>query len=80
MKRLEGSGVGCHMGGHFTEALAYASDITDNRPLCLLPNKTLLSLTDPENQTIEILKLPSLKIIDKIDRSQSDLHNNQNKR
>ena len=28
MKRLEESGVGCHMGGHFTGALAYADDIT----------------------------------------------------
>ena len=28
LKRLEESGVGCHMGGHFTGALAYADDIT----------------------------------------------------
>ena len=27
-KRLEESGVGCHMGGHFTGALAYADNIT----------------------------------------------------
>ena len=27
MIRLEDSGVGCHMGGHFTGALAYADDI-----------------------------------------------------
>ena len=49
----------------------------DNQLLCLFPNKTLLSLTDPENQTIEIMKHPSLKIIDEIDLSQSDLDNNQ---
>ena len=28
LKRLEESGVGCHMGGQFTGALAYADDIT----------------------------------------------------
>ena len=28
MKRLEESGVGWHMGGHFTGALAYVDDIT----------------------------------------------------
>ena len=28
LKRLEESGVGCHMGGHFTGSLAYADDIT----------------------------------------------------
>ena len=28
LKRLEESGVWCHMGGHFTRALAYADDIT----------------------------------------------------
>ena len=28
LKRLEESGVGCHMGGLFTGALAYADDIT----------------------------------------------------
>ena len=28
MKRLEGSGVGCHMDVHFSGALAYADDIT----------------------------------------------------
>ena len=28
LKRLEESGVGCHMGVHFTRALAYADDIT----------------------------------------------------
>ena len=28
LKRLEESGVGCHMGGHFTEAPAYADDTT----------------------------------------------------
>ena len=28
LNRLEGSGVGCHMGEHFTGALAYADDIT----------------------------------------------------
>ena len=28
LKRLEESGVGCHMSGHFTGALAYADDIT----------------------------------------------------
>ena len=28
LKRLEDSGVGCHMGGHFTGTLAYADDIT----------------------------------------------------
>ena len=28
LKRLEESGVECHMGGHFTGALAYADDIT----------------------------------------------------
>ena len=28
LKSLEESGVGCHMGGHFTGALAYADDIT----------------------------------------------------
>ena len=27
LKRLEESGVGCNMGGHFTGALAYADDI-----------------------------------------------------
>ena len=27
-KRLEESGVGCHIGGHFIGALAYADDIT----------------------------------------------------
>ena len=27
LKRLEDSGVGCHIGGHFTGALAYADDI-----------------------------------------------------
>ena len=28
LKRLEASGVGCHLGGHFTGALLYADDIT----------------------------------------------------
>ena len=28
LKRLEESGVGCHLGGHFPGALAYADDIT----------------------------------------------------
>ena len=28
LKRLEESGVGCHMGGHFTGARPYAEDIT----------------------------------------------------
>ena len=28
LKRLEESDVGCHMGGHFTGALAYADDMT----------------------------------------------------
>ena len=28
LKRLDESGVGCHMGGHFTGALAYVDDIT----------------------------------------------------
>ena len=28
LKRLEESGVGCHMGGHFNGALAYADNIT----------------------------------------------------
>ena len=28
LKRLEESGVGCHMCGHFTGALAYADDMT----------------------------------------------------
>ena len=28
LKRLEKSGVGCHLGGHCTGALAYADDIT----------------------------------------------------
>ena len=28
LKRLEESGVGCHMSGHFTGALAYDDDIT----------------------------------------------------
>ena len=28
LKRLEKSGVGCHMGGYFTRTLAYADDIT----------------------------------------------------
>ena len=28
LKRLEEPGVGCHMGGHFTGALAYADNIT----------------------------------------------------
>ena len=28
LKRLEDSGVGCHMGGHFNGALAYVDDIT----------------------------------------------------
>ena len=28
LNKLEESGVGCHMGGHFTRALAYADDIT----------------------------------------------------
>ena len=26
--RLEQSGVGCHIGGHFVGALAYADDVT----------------------------------------------------
>ena len=29
LKRLEESGLGCHMGGHFTGALAYADDISE---------------------------------------------------
>ena len=32
LKRLEESGVGCHMDGHFTKALAYADDITLQSP------------------------------------------------
>ena len=28
LKKFKESGVGCHMGGHFTGALAYADDIT----------------------------------------------------
>ena len=28
LKRLEESGVGCHIGGHYTGTLAYADDIT----------------------------------------------------
>ena len=39
LKRLEDTGVGCHMGCRFTGALAYADDIT-----LLAPWKSALSL------------------------------------
>ena len=39
LKRLEETGVGCHMGSHFTGALAYADDIT-----LLAPCKSALSI------------------------------------
>ena len=39
MKRLEETGVGCHMDSRFTEALAYADDIT-----LLAPCKSALSI------------------------------------
>ena len=39
MKRLEETGVGCHMGSRFTGALAYADDIT-----LLAPCKSALSI------------------------------------
>ena len=39
LKRLEETGVGCHMGSRFAEALAYADDIT-----LLAPCKSALSI------------------------------------
>ena len=39
LKRLEETGVGCHMGSRFTGALAYAYDIT-----LLAPCKSALSI------------------------------------
>ena len=39
LKRLEETGVGCHMGSRFTGALAYADDIT-----LLAPCKSALSI------------------------------------
>ena len=41
LKRLEDTGVGCHMGCQFTWALAYADDIT-----LLSPCKSALSIID----------------------------------
>ena len=54
LKRLEETGVGCHMSSRFTGALAYADDITLLAP-CKLALSILVSICEKYASEFDIL-------------------------